>query len=933
MSDRLPLPNCLSLSFAEEIYARYLDDPATVDETWRRFFDSQTAEGARPSRVGPSFSPASVYNPPSEAGTAGESVSRVAIVQDRLDQLVRAYRVRGHLIARVDPLDLPRGRHAELEPAFYGLHEADMDRPVSSRTIAGMSGAPTIRQVLDRMRNTYCRSIGAQFMHIDDLDVKLWLQTRMESSENRLALTRDEQFRILRALTNAVTFEDFIQKKYLGAKRFSLEGAESLIPLLGNAIEEAGSQGIEEIVLGMAHRGRLNVLANVMGKPPRRIFAEFEDRDLGLFIGRGDVKYHLGHSHDWHTASGQKVHLTLCFNPSHLEFVGPVALGRLRAKQTARGDFNGSRSMAILIHGDAAFAGQGVIQETLNLSQVEHYSTGGTVHIIVNNQIGFTTCPREGRSSIYASDVARMLQIPIFHVNGEDPEAVAQVVRLAVDFRTEFHRDVVIDMYCYRRYGHNEGDEPAFTQPAMYKAIRARKSVREGYLEGLLALGEVSRETADEWQRGQRRDLDLELKLARRFDFHLGRARPQGAWSRYLGGLERDIPEAKTAVDRARLSRLMHQLATLPESFKAHPKLNKFLDLRHEMADGQRPLDWAAAEALALATLAVEGTAIRFAGQDTGRGTFSQRNAILHDARGTGECYTPLTKLTHDQGRVEIINSPLSEIGVLGYEYGFSLDTPSGLTIWEAQFGDFANVAQVLFDQFIVSGEDKWNRLSGLIVLLPHGLEGQGPEHSSARLERFLSLAAEDNIQVVNPTTPAQYFHLLRRQVHRDWRKPLIVMSPKSLLRLPAATSSLDELSTGRFHRILANNDPERARATRRVLLCSGKIYYELVEQRKKKQREDVAILRIEQLYPLDLARLEAALAPYPERVGVLWVQEEPENMGAWRYLKVIFGDRLLDRHAFTGIYRQAAASPATGSNKSHRLEQNAVLELAFAGM
>ncbi len=923
----------LSLAYVEEVYARFLEDPNAVGDDWRAFFEEQAANEAMPARIGPSFTASSLFNPPSDAGCAGESVSHAAVLQDRVDQIIRAYRVRGHLVAKVDPLDLPRSQQVELEPGFYELTESDMDSPVSSRTIAGSGSALTIRQILARLRNTYCRSIGVQFMHINDLELKTWLTTRMESTENRLELSPDEQYRILKALTDAVTFEDFIQKKYLGAKRFSLEGAESLIPLLGTAIEEAGSHGIEEIVLGMAHRGRLNVLANVMGKPPRRIFAEFEDRDLGLFIGRGDVKYHLGHSHDWYTGAGEKIHLTLCFNPSHLEFVSPVALGRLRAKQDARGEVDGERSLAILIHGDASFAGQGVIQETLNLSEVADYSTGGTIHIVVNNQIGFTTCPREGRSPVYATDIARMLQVPIFHVNGEDPEAVAQVVRLAVDFRMRYHKDVVVDMYCYRRYGHNEGDEPAFTQPAMYKAIRARKSVREGYLGRLLALGEVTRETADEWQRGCRRDLDIELKMARRFDFHLGRDRVGGIWAKYSGGLERNARGEEAPVDRQALSALLVKLGAHPEEFQPHPKLVKFLEMRRKMGQGELPLDWAAAEALALGTLALEGTRIRFAGQDSGRGTFSQRNAILHDARGGGETFMPLAHLAETQGPVEIINSPLSEIGVLGFEYGYSLDAPTSLTLWEAQFGDFANVAQVLFDQFIVSGEDKWNRFCGLVVLLPHGLEGQGPEHSSARLERFLSLAAEDNIQVVNPTTPAQYYHLLRRQMHRNWRKPLIVMSPKSLLRLPAATSPLEDFSEGRFHRVLEDDDPLRADTVRRVLLCSGKIYYELARRREERGRHDVAILRLEQLYPLDLGHLEQVLAPFRQGVPVLWVQEEPENMGAWRFLKVLFGDRLLDHHPFTGIYRQAAASPATGSNKSHRIEQNAVLDLAFAGM
>ena len=946
-----PSPGSLSLAFVEELFRRFLEEPTSVDPSWRAYFEAELAgspSGAAPPRVGPATPPRSLFDPAPPQGGASE-VSEAVALQDRVDQLIRAYRVRGHLIARVDPLGRPHAlplvgqaktappdtppRQPELEPDFYGLTETDLDRTVSSRTIAGTSGRHTIRQILERLRNTYCRSIGVQFMHIDNLAVKNWLQARMEATENRLHLDRATQHRILQKLTDAVIFEEFIQKKYIGAKRFSLEGSESLIPLLDLTIEKAGEDGLDEIVLAMAHRGRLNVLANIMGKSPSKIFAEFEDRDFELYIGRGDVKYHLGWSYDRPTASGRPVHLSLCFNPSHLEFVSPVSLGRVRAKQDVRGDARREKVLGVVIHGDAAFAGQGVVQEVFNLSEVDAYRTGGTIHVIVNNQIGFTTCPDEGRSSLYATDVARMLQIPIFHVNGEDPEAVAQVVRLAMDFRRTFRKDVVIDMYGYRRHGHNEGDEPAFTQPAMYKAIRARKSVREGYLEHLLKLGDITREEADALAWARREELNEELSTARRFDFHVAPDDGQGRWSAYSGGFERDLPEAETAIDPDRFQRLMAAMTRLPEGFQPHPKIQRFLDRRKKMAAGELPLDWATAEALALASLAEEGHRVRFAGQDTGRGTFSQRNAILHDVRGNGTKWIPLQHLTDDQAPVEIVNSPLSEVGVLGYEYGYSLDMPDGLTIWEAQFGDFCNVAQVLIDQFISSAEDKWRRLSGLVMLLPHGFEGQGPEHSSARLERFLSLAAEENIQVVNASTPAQYFHLLRRQILRRWRKPLIVMSPKSLLRHPRCVSPIEEITSGRFRRVLPDTGAGPTDQVRRVLLCSGKIYYELLEHREKLGRQDVAILRLEQLYPLRLERIDEVLAVYPDQVGVLWIQEEPENMGAWRYLKAIFGHRMLDRHPFTGIYRQASASPATGSARSHRIEQNAVLDLAFAGM
>jgi 2-oxoglutarate dehydrogenase E1 component len=748
-------------------------------------------------------------------------------------------------------------------------------------------------------------------MHIDDITIKMWLQNRMESERNRLVLSRDEQVRILTALTDAVIFEEFIQRKYLGAKRFSLEGAESLIPLLDLAIERGCEHGFEEIVIGMAHRGRLNVLANIMGKSPRQIFWEFEDSNPELYIGGGDVKYHLGYSSDRVTSGGCTVHLSLCFNPSHLEFVDPVALGRTRAKQDRRDDTARQQVMAILIHGDAAFMGQGVVQESLNLSELDGYTTGGTLHVIVNNQIGFTTSPREGRSSIYAS-------------------AVAQVVAVAMDFRTTFQRDVVIDMYGYRRYGHNEGDEPAFTHPVMYDRIRKMKSVREGYLERLLKLGEVTREEADEIAARQRAALEEDLTGARAADYAAAPDTLGGVWEDYLGGPEEGVDEVDTSVAINQLSSIMLSLTRTPEGFHVNPKVQRILDGRAGMAQGKRPLDWATAESAALGTLAADGHRIRLSGQDAGRGTFSQRHAILHDAVD-GHPYCPLQHVSPDQGPVEILNSPLSEVAVLGFEYGYSLDCPGGLILWEAQFGDFSNVAQPIIDQFIASAEDKWYRLSGMSMLLPHGFEGQGPEHSSARLERFLILAAEDNIQVTNPTTPAQYFHLLRRQALRRWRKPLVVMTPKSLLRSPEATSPLEALSRDRFHRILDDPRQPDAKHVRRVLLCSGKIYYDLDAERQKQEIDDVAILRLEQLYPLPDEALAEALTPFPDSTPVLWVQEEPENNGAWRYLRVRFGERLLDRFPFAGLYREASASPATGSTASHHLEQQEIVSRALA--
>ena len=646
-------------------------------------------------------------------------------------------------------------------------------------------------------------------------------------------------------------------------------------------------------------------------------------------IADGDVKYHLwGHSTDWTTSHGRKVHLSLCFNPSHLEFVDPVAVGRVRAKQDRVEDVQRRRGLCLLIHGDAAFAGEGIIQETLNLSQLEAYKIGGTLHVVVNNQIGFTTSPSEARSSTYCTDVAKLLQIPLFHVNGEDPEAVAQVVRLALDFRQEFQRDVVIDMYCYRRRGHNEGDEPAFTQPELYRAIERRQSVREGYLDKLLELGGITREAADHISDTQRERLEQELSEARSESYHQ-RSDIAGFWGFYIGGREREAAEVDTGMKRAQLVELLEKQARVPGDFHPHPKIRRLLELRHEMAVGKKPLDWAAGEALALASVSVQGLRIRLSGQDSERGTFSHRHAVLHDVED-GHTYMPLRNLAADQAPVEIYNSPLSEAGVLGFEYGYSLDCPDGLVMWEAQFGDFCNAAQVVIDQFIVSAEDKWNRLSGIVLLLPHGFEGNGPEHSSARIERFLEMAAKDNIQVVNPTTPAQLFHCLRRQVLRVWRKPLVVMTPKSLLRHPKAISTLDECATGSFQRVIADVVPPGRTAIERVLLCSGKIYYELEQKRAELKRDNVAILRLEQLYPLPREALRAALADVPDGTPVFCVQEEPENMGSWRFLRINFGERLFDRFPVGGIHRQSAASPATGSHSSHRLEQEKLLAAAF---
>ncbi|MGH7307464.1 MAG: 2-oxoglutarate dehydrogenase E1 component [Candidatus Rokuibacteriota bacterium] len=925
------LPNPANLRFVEDLYRQFLREPASVAEVWRRYFEGLEREnGARAGgRPGPSFRPRSIFDPagaPARAAESSES-SSVKVLQDHVVHLIRAYLVRGHLSARIDPLELPRPSQPELDLAFHGLSEADLDRSFSTHGIPGPPIRP-LREIVELLRTAYCRSVGVQFMHIDDRERRAWLRERMEGARPRSLLTREEQARILTRLTDAVILEEFIQQKYPGAKSFSLEGAESLIPLLDLAIETAGEHGVEEIVLGMAHRGRLNVLANILGKRPREIFGEFEGYDSPLRDGRGDVKYHLGHSTDWVTASGRRVHLSLCFNPSHLEFVDPVALGRMRAKQDRAGDRDRMRGMALLIHGDASLAGEGVIQESLNLSQLEGYRTGGTLHVVVNNQLGFTTPPEEARSFPYATDVAKMLQIPIFHVNGEDPEAVAHVVRLAMEFRRRFRSDVIIDMYCYRRRGHNEGDEPAFTQPLMYRAIEQRQPVREGYLAHLLKLDGLTRDEADRIAVERRAELEQELSEARSPHYVPEREPMAGIWGAYRGGPDGDGEKVATGVARARLTTLVEALSCLREGFRPHPTIARGLARRRQMAEGTRPIDWSTAEALAFATLAVEGHRVRLSGQDTARGTFSQRHAVLHDV-ADGHTYMPLGHVAPDQAPVEIYNSSLSEVGVLGFEYGYSLDCPDGLVLWEAQFGDFVNAAQVIVDQFLTSAEEKWRRLSGLVLLLPHGFEGQGPEHSSARLERFLELAVNDNIQIVNPTTPAQYFHVLRRQVLRRWRKPLVVMTPKSLLRHPKVVSSLDDLEHGDFLRILGDPaaTPERVQ---RILLCSGKVYYDLLAAREELARQDVAILRLEQLYPLRDEQLQEALAPYAPETPLVWVQEEPANMGAWRYLLARFGDRLSGVRPFSGVCRPASASPATGWPALHRSEQQKLLKAAL---
>jgi 2-oxoglutarate dehydrogenase E1 component len=915
-----------NLAYMELLYSNYRRDPQSVSEEWQRYFaENLDSKKNGESRIAPSFTPRSIFNPSTASASTGVQMdARAAGIHERLYEMIRNYRVRGHMIAAINPLGAPRAQMPELELDYYGFSESELNMLVSSATLP-YNTPLTVREIFTRLRNTYSRSIGAQFMHIGDAAIRQWLQHRMELSQNRLELSRDEQIRILTRLTDAVIFEEFLRKKFLGAKTFSLEGSETLLPLLDLAIEKAGSQNVRDIVIAMAHRGRLNVLANIAGKDFVRIFREFSDKEPEMMEGRGDVKYHKGHSGYWQLPDGQSIHLSLCFNPSHLEYVNPVAMGRTRARQDRHGDDVRRQCLCLLIHGDAAFAGEGIVQETLNLSELAGYTVGGTLHVVLNNQIGFTTPPEEYRSTAYATGIARMLQSPIFHVNGEDPEAVAQVVRLALDFRQEFQKDVFIDMYGYRRLGHNETDEPTFTQPVLYRQISQRKSVRESYFEHLKQFRGVTAGEAEKISLERHEKLERDLAAANQNNGGKDQ-KTGGIWGKYIGGPE-PHEETESGIPRETISRVLRKLAEIPAHFHLHPKLHQMNERRLEMADGKSPLDWAAAEALAFGSLAEEGIRIRLTGQDSARGTFSHRHAVLYDYENNAP-YCPLQHLSDKQAPVEVVNSPLCESGVLGFEYGYSLDFPETLVLWEAQFGDFVNVAQVILDQFISSAEDKWRRLSGLVMLLPHGFEGMGPEHSSARIERFLTLAAEDNIQIAQPTTPAQLFHLLRRQSIRMWRKPLIIFTPKSLLRHPKVISPIEDFSQGHFQKLLPDDLPPQN--VKRILLCTGKIYYELLAYREEKKRNDTAIIRLEQLYPLRDDLLEKLLAQYANNTPVLWVQEEPANMGAWRFLHEKFGKHLFGRLPFGPINRPESASPATGSSNAHKLEQRHLIERAF---
>jgi multifunctional 2-oxoglutarate metabolism enzyme len=839
-----------------------------------------------------------------------EAQDKIIAVQ----QLINMYRVRGHLIANLDPLGLKEPRtHEELDPNHWGLTIWDLDRTFATGGLAGRS-AMKLRDILGVLRDAYARTIGVEYMHIQEPDQKAWIQQKVEGTHGDVS--REDKWRILAALNGAEAFERFLHTKFLGQKRFSLEGAETLIPMLDFLIDGATEAGMEEIVIGMAHRGRLNVLANVVGKSYEQIFREFEgELDPNVPQGSGDVKYHVGATGKFTAVSGKSIGITLAANPSHLEAVDPVAEGMARAKQDRLGDSEHERVLAVLIHGDAAFAGQGVVAETLNLSELPGYDVGGTVHIVVNNQVGFTTTPGFARSTVYATDIAKAVQAPIFHVNGDDPEATIRTIRLAFEFRNAFKKDVVVDMVCYRRYGHNESDEPAFTQPRMYEVIGKRRSIRKLYTELLVNRGDLTLEDAEHALE------DFRSRMQEAFDETKASERPSAA-------IGRSVPEptpshVDTGVPRERLDEIVTALATFPEGFEPHPKLARLLAARRTAFDGDQ-IDWALGEALAFGSLLLEGTPVRIAGQDTRRGTFSQRHATIVEHR-TEEEYTPLAHLGPDAAPFMIYDSVLSEFAALGFEYGYSVSDRDSLVCWEAQFGDFDNGAQTIIDQFIVAAEDKWGQRSGLVMLLPHGFEGQGPEHSSARLERFLVLCAQDNIRVVYPTTAAQYFHVLRRQMHDPVRKPLVVMTPKRYLRMPVTASPVADFASGGFRPLL--DDPSPPAEVNRVIFCSGKFGHELIARRDA-DHAPVAVVRIEQLYPWPREEIAAALARYPD-AAVVWAQEEPGNMGA-RY----FARRRLEEIA-TGrpvdvIARVESPSPASGSSTVHDAEQQALLDQAM---
>ncbi|MFL5265654.1 MAG: 2-oxoglutarate dehydrogenase E1 component [Stellaceae bacterium] len=926
--------------FIAELYTRFLEDPHSVDESWRRFFSDMSDDlpAMLTEMRGPSWAkpaPPIIGNGAADAVEIdAQALRRTATDSIRALNLIRAYRVRGHLEADLDPLQLEkRGPYPELDYRSYGFAEADLDREIFINNLFGRERAK-LREIITILRETYCGRIGVEYMHIQVPAERAWIQEKFEKRQSRPAYSAAVKKQILQTLTTAETFERFLDRRYTGTKRFGIEGAESLMPALEGILHRGAELGIREFVIGMPHRGRLNVLANFVGKPFAAIFSEFQGNSTNPdhVHGSGDVKYHLGTSGD-REIGGRTIHLSLAANPSHLEAVDPVVLGKVRAKQLQRGDSDRSQVAGILMHGDAAFAGQGLVAESLELSDLIGFCTGGTVHIIVNNQIGFTTAPAAARSSPYPSDVAKGVQAPIFHVNGDDPEAVVEVARTAFEFKQEFKKDVVVDLFCYRRHGHNETDEPAFTQPLMYRTIARRPTTRQLYAKRLVEAGVLGEGEADALASHFVAELEAQFEAAKSY-------RPnkadwlEGAWAG-LGEAPADDRRGDTGVASERLREIGRGLVTVPEGFRLNPKVARQLEAKRAAIEAGEGIDWATAEALAIGSLCAEGTHVRMSGQDSGRGTFSQRHAILVDQE-TEERYVPINHVSAGQAPFEIIDSPLSEAAVVGFEYGYSLADPSTLVLWEAQFGDFANGAQVIIDQFLSSGEAKWLRMSGLVMLLPHGYEGQGPEHSSGRIERYLQLCAEDNIQVCNLTSAANYFHALRRQIRRNFRKPLVIFTPKSLLRAREVMSRLDDMAPGSsFHRVIGETEAIAADdQVRRVVLCTGKVYFDLVKVRANSGDNRVALVRVEQLYPFPFNALARILQRYPN-AEIVWCQEEPQNMGAWTFV-----DRRIEqvltrldiaaaRPRFAG--RAEAASPATGLHKRHVEEQEQLVADALA--
>jgi 2-oxoglutarate dehydrogenase E1 component len=943
-------------AFIADLYARWVANPASVDPSFGDLFGALNdearavltdASGASwaPRHFGlddPDQIPAKPVGKPGKDAPKATPVNQEQVRAATLDSIralmmIRVYRVRGHLEARLDPLGLqvPKS-HPELDPKTYGFTEADYDRPIFIDGVLGRETA-TVREILDVVRTAYCGPIGVEFMHIQDPDQKSWMQRRIEGAPWHKSFDDDERKLILKQLTEAEGFEAFCQKRFVGTKRFGLEGGEVTIPALHTIIETAARAGVSEICIGMPHRGRLNTLANIVRKPFTAMFSEFggESFKPDDVQGSGDVKYHLGTSTDVEIG-GRTVHLSLQPNPSHLEAVDPVVVGKVRARQDEAGDTRARRSvMGVLMHGDAAFAGQGLVYETLAMSQLIGYRTGGTIHVIVNNQIGFTTVPAHAYSGLYCTDVAKSIQSPILHVNGDDPEAVVFCARIAAEFRQEFGADVVLDIVCYRRHGHNETDEPAFTQPIMYRAIRNQKTTRTLYAERLARTGVVTPDQAKAmWDdfAGRLEDAANASKSYKpnKADWL------EGHWSGFgQGDNNGEQADEATAVKLEALKQIGAALSAQPENFELNPKIVRQLEAKRAMIDSGEGIDWATGEALAFGSLLLEGHRVRLSGEDCQRGTFSQRHAVLIDQQNQNE-YVPLNNIAPDQAKIEIYNSLLSEVGVLGFEYGYTLADPKTLVLWEAQFGDFANGAQVIIDQFLASGETKWLRMSGLTLLLPHGYEGQGPEHSSARLERYLQLCAERNMQVCNLTTPASYFHALRRQLKRNFRKPLVIMTPKSLLRHKLAVSTLAEMAEGSgFRTVIPETDPlDAPEWVKRVVLCTGKVYYDLLTERREAGVKDVALIRLEQLYPFPDKSLPAALKPYVN-AEIIWCQEEPQNMGAWTFVDRRIEAVLtsLGRAARRPIYvgREEAASPATGLARTHAAQQAALVRSALA--